>query len=353
MHQNSERLATVLGNMAEGVIAVSTDEKILLANEASRKLLDITVANPLDRPLLEVTRSLAVHAAFVEALQSSDVGGERVRVGRPDPPARCRCAPRACRASLPRRGAGVPRRHRTAAAGKLAAGVRRQRLARTEDAAGCRSRLTPKRCDWAPSTTRAPHCASSAASTSRRSGCTQLILDLFSWPGSSRAEAFEHRRRRRWPRRLQDCIDQLRRRGGSRSRSLRRSRFRAASRDARPTRRACGTILDNLVDNAIKYTPASGRVTRPLAARTGRCRARGAGHGHRHPENDQARIFERFYRVDKARSARLGGTGLGLSIVKHLAQAFGGSVGLESRPSRDQHFASACRWCHPGRRASS
>jgi two-component system phosphate regulon sensor histidine kinase PhoR len=43
-------------------------------------------------------------------------------------------------------------------------------------------------------------------------------------------------------------------------------------------------------------------------------------------------VFERFYRVDKARSRELGGTGLGLAIVKHLVQAFGGSVGIDSQP---------------------
>jgi signal transduction histidine kinase len=53
---------------------------------------------------------------------------------------------------------------------------------------------------------------------------------------------------------------------------------------------------------------------------------------------DQARIFERFYRVDQARSREVGGTGLGLSIVKHLAQVFGGSIEVKSRPGEGSTF---------------
>jgi signal transduction histidine kinase len=57
------------------------------------------------------------------------------------------------------------------------------------------------------------------------------------------------------------------------------------------------------------------------------------------PKEDQARIFERFYRVDKARSRKAGGTGLGLSIVKHLVKAMGGEVWVDSEPGRGSTFS--------------
>jgi two-component system, OmpR family, phosphate regulon sensor histidine kinase PhoR len=56
------------------------------------------------------------------------------------------------------------------------------------------------------------------------------------------------------------------------------------------------------------------------------------------PPEDQPRLFERFYRVDKARSRELGGTGLGLAIVKHLVRAHGGEVRVESRPQQGAAF---------------
>jgi len=85
-------------------------------------------------------------------------------------------------------------------------------------------------------------------------------------------------------------------------------------------------ILDNLVTNAITYTPAGGRVVLRWFAdgETACLEVEDTGEGI--SERDLPRIFERFYRVDRARSRALGGTGLGLSIVKHLCQALGGSV---------------------------
>ncbi len=89
-------------------------------------------------------------------------------------------------------------------------------------------------------------------------------------------------------------------------------------------------ILHNLVDNAIKYTDPGGRIELEVAGeeRCVRVRVRDSGVGI--PSQDLDRIFERFYRVDKARSRALGGTGLGLSIVKHLVQRMGGEISVES-----------------------
>jgi two-component system phosphate regulon sensor histidine kinase PhoR len=94
---------------------------------------------------------------------------------------------------------------------------------------------------------------------------------------------------------------------------------------------ALAQILDNLVDNAIKYTPANGEITLRWFAQGDWVIVEVQDTGVGIPEKDLGRIFERFYRVDKARSRELGGTGLGLSIVKHLVQALGGNVQATSQ----------------------
>ena len=97
-------------------------------------------------------------------------------------------------------------------------------------------------------------------------------------------------------------------------------------------------IINNLVANGINYTPANGTVK----IRTWRddqnivleISDTGIGIG----KKDQERVFERFYRVDKARSRDLGGTGLGLAIVKHTAQAFDAKISLESEVGKGTRF---------------
>lgn len=98
-------------------------------------------------------------------------------------------------------------------------------------------------------------------------------------------------------------------------------------------------ILTNLLENAIKYTPDGGAVTvgaRVLETEFVEFFVRDTGMGI--PQEDLARLFERFYRVDKARSRALGGTGLGLAIVKHLSHAQGGDVRVESKTDKGSTF---------------
>jgi two-component system phosphate regulon sensor histidine kinase PhoR len=99
-------------------------------------------------------------------------------------------------------------------------------------------------------------------------------------------------------------------------------------------------ILDNLIDNAIKYTPEGGRITvRLLPAARDAVRFEVIDTGIGIPRPDLPRVFERFYRVDKARSRELGGTGLGLAIVRHLTLALGGTVEVESVVGQGSCFA--------------
>jgi two-component system phosphate regulon sensor histidine kinase PhoR len=97
-------------------------------------------------------------------------------------------------------------------------------------------------------------------------------------------------------------------------------------------------VMDNLVDNAIKYTPNGGRITVRWGATSDMATFEVADTGVGIPEADLPRIFERFYRVDKARSRAVGGTGLGLSIVKHLVQAMKGNVKVTSKVGKGTTF---------------
>jgi len=96
--------------------------------------------------------------------------------------------------------------------------------------------------------------------------------------------------------------------------------------------------ITNLLDNAIKYTEPGGHVSLEVTDLGERIEIAVQDDGVGIPEEELDRIFERFYRVDKARSRALGGTGLGLAIVKHLAQAMGGDVQVESQPGRGSRF---------------
>ena len=97
-------------------------------------------------------------------------------------------------------------------------------------------------------------------------------------------------------------------------------------------------VIYNLTDNAIKYTPDGGMVSLFVFNEGDNCRIEVEDNGIGIPEGDTEQVFDRFYRVDKARSRASGGTGLGLSIVKETVLLHGGIVYCESKENQGSKF---------------
>jgi two-component system phosphate regulon sensor histidine kinase PhoR len=329
IQHNSERLETVLGSMVEGVLAVTPDRKILLANEAGRKLLDFATPDPVGRSLLEVTRARPVYEAVSQALESAaPVTGEFD-------------APGVQRRTLGLRATRLP--------GEPCPGVmvvlhdltelRRLENLRRELVANVSHELkTPL--------------------TVIKGYAETLRLGAVNDPEHNLS--FIHRIEEQADRLhelIQDLLQLARLEAGSETFELGEvpldelisecaGQFAdiAAGKGVTLTTESLladvavwadeegvRTILNNLVDNALKFTPAGGSVLIRCRADAATATVEVQDTGIGIPVDEQGRVFERFHRVDKARSRELGGTGLGLSIVKHLAQAFGGSVSLESK----------------------
>ena len=97
-------------------------------------------------------------------------------------------------------------------------------------------------------------------------------------------------------------------------------------------------VLTNLLDNAIKFTPDGGRITVGWRCTNGEVEISVSDSGPGIPEADLPRIFERFYKADRARPAHPGGSGLGLAITKHIVEAHGGRIAVRSSPGTGTTF---------------
>ena len=111
-----------------------------------------------------------------------------------------------------------------------------------------------------------------------------------------------------------------------------------AAPHVRGSARDLSLLVRNLIDNAIRYTRRGGRVDAGLTTNDGEAVLTVSDTGVGIPTRDLPRVFERFYRVDRARSRETGGTGLGLSIVRHVVENHGGRVSVDSELGRGTRF---------------
>lgn len=333
---NSDRMLTVLSGMAEGVIAVDRNQRLLLANPASIALLEITTKDVVGRPLLEAIRSRDVQQIVLDCLQDQNL--------RP----RERIVSMGSRRQLKLLAARLP--------GSPCPGV----VVVLHDITELR-RLENLRRDFVANVShelKTPLAAIKAYAETLRLGAIddpgnrlkfverieeqanrlhQLILDLLHLARvETGKEAFEFEEVAILDG-VETCIDQL---GETAVNSGVTIVTEPPQEPITVWADADGllTILDNLVGNAIKYTPRNGQI-RLRWGRDGRyavIEIHDTGIGI--APQDQQRIFERFYRVDRARSRELGGTGLGLAIVKHLVQSFGGDVSVISELGQGSTF---------------
>jgi len=138
---------------------------------------------------------------------------------------------------------------------------------------------------------------------------------------------------------LVSVLARMRRVARKKNITLQWKRFgRAAQYTVRGDETQLASMFANLVDNAVKYTPPGGRVEVTGGFEGSEIAVRVSDTGIGIPEGSLPRIFERFYRVDKARSKETGGTGLGLSIARHIAENHGGRVTVESTPGEGSTF---------------
>lgn len=136
---------------------------------------------------------------------------------------------------------------------------------------------------------------------------------------------------------VQSCIETTQR--SAADKNLRVSvNLKTSLPDIAADRRRLAEVLQNLLDNAVQYTPSGGRITVSATSNGDEVEFVVSDTGIGIPKADQPRIFERFYRVDVARSREVGGTGLGLSIAKHLVEAHGGRLWVESEVGQGSQF---------------
>jgi two-component system phosphate regulon sensor histidine kinase PhoR len=336
LEEEQAKTRAILESMVEGVIAVDGHDRIVVMNERARAIFELGAARAERKPFLEVIRNADLHRIFRESRTAAS--GTTIR--------------RELRLSTP-----VDRMLAVHAAPLRLAGAETGVVMVVNDVTALR-RLEQVRTEFIANVShelRTPL-------TAIHGYLETLLAGALDEPENARKFleiVFRHTERlgrlvndltdlsnielgkvtlSLEPVPLYEVVDSVLAIIGPRARSGQVTLGVDLPRDLPPVhadRDRLAQILINLVDNAVKYTPAGGRATvSAWVTEPGTVEIAVADTGVGIPPADLPRITERFYRVDRARSRELGGTGLGLAIVKHLVIAHGGDLRIESEPGR-------------------
>ena len=339
LEHDREQLRAILSGMVEGVIAIDDRRRVLFANDRAGQLLEFDARKAVGAQLADVTRLVAFHAVVEKGLAAEVPHREEFELSGP--------AARYFSVYVSRfTGHGMP--------GAVividdTTDVKRAERMRQDFVANASHELkTPLAViqssvetliDGAAEDpeTRAGFLAQVAKEAERLGN---LIKDMLSLSRIESGALGLEPRVVPLGREITECVERHHPRAEAKTLTVVEKPPPDAPADvaawADPD--ALRQIMDNLMDNAIKYTPNGGRITVRWGATADTVSFEVEDTGVGIPEADVNRVFERFYRVDKARDRAQGSTGLGLSIVKHLVQAMRGQVRVNSKLGKGTTF---------------
>jgi two-component system phosphate regulon sensor histidine kinase PhoR len=339
MTADRNKTLAILSGMVEGVVAVDREERVVHANAAAQAILGIDGRAALGRRIWEVMRVVEVSEALGESMRMNRIRVSEVRIPTPQKDQVIQLTATPLRGAADQIDGAVVVLHDVSELRQLES-MRRDFVANISHE--LKTPLTAIRglvetlIDDG-TMDRETHDRFIEKIRDQSTRLTNLVSDLLtlsrleSGPGGLRFEAID----------LRETVAESCRTQVHAAETKQVGLFPGLPKEPVTIEgdvEAMRELVDNLVGNAIKYTPSGGRVDVRLFAENGHAVLEVADTGIGIPPEEQSRVFERFYRVDKARSRQLGGTGLGLSIVKHVALAHGGSVSLKSASGRGSTF---------------